>query len=278
MTPGLRTDRASLTARRTFDPRFAAAWLLRKDATVTFAAGVYHQVPEPLFFDSTLGRPGLPPMRAEQVVGGFQLGEGERILRLELYAKRYRDLAQSDRDFRVVPDGKGSAKGVDFFLKGNGPSKLKGRLGYSYIHAVRTDPNTGIVAAAPADVTHAITLVLERPITSTLTAGIAGHYSTGRPYTPVLSATFDPGQGRYIPTYGEPMGERVPALVRLDANVSRLIPIGAKWLLVTYASVNNLLDRNNVYQYTYTRDYSERIAVSSLFKRSFYFGATLMTR
>ena len=43
-----------------------------------------------------------------------------------------------------------------------------------------------------------------------------------------------------------------------------------------YASVNNIFDRVNVQSYTYTRDYSQRIPVQSIFNRSFYFGATLI--
>lgn len=278
ITPGIRTDRASLPGKRTLDPRLAAAWLAGGDATVTLAAGVYHQVAEPLFYDRELGVPGLPPMRSEQVVGGFQAGEGERILRIELYAKRYHDLVQMNLLNDVVSGGVGNANGVDFFLKGNAPWRFKGRVAYSYIHARRTEPNTGVLASAPADVTHALTLILERPLGAAMNAGMAAHYATGRPYTEVLSANFDPGQNRYVPVFGAPMGSRVPELIRFDANLSRLISLGPNGLLVVYVSVNNLLDRKNIYQYTYNRDYTSRIAIPSLFHRLYYFGATLTSR
>ena len=278
VTPGLRTDRATLPGKRTMDPRFAAAWLAGHDATVTLAAGVYHQVPDPLFYDAELGKPGLPPMRADQIVGGFQLGEGDRIMRIEAYAKRYHDLAQMTRESAVVGGGTGTSKGFDFFLKGKAIWKVTGRLAYSYIHARRTDPDTGILAPAPADITHALTLVLERPITPSVNSGIAVHYATGRPYTRVASATTDSATHAFIPVFGPPMGDRVPPLVRLDANLSKIVSLGPKAFVVLYASVNNLLGRENIYQYTYTHDYSQRIAVPSLFNRSFYFGATLTTR
>jgi hypothetical protein len=278
VTPGIRTDRASLPADRTWDPRLAAAWLVGRAATVTLAAGVYHQVAEPLFYDAQLGRPGLAPMRADQVVGGFQLGEGEKILRIEAYAKRYRDLAQLDRDHAVVDHGKGTSTGVDLFLKGSAFWRVSGRVAYSYIRARRTDPETGVLASAPADITNALTLVLERSLGLGLNSGIAFHYATGRPYTRVISATFIPSENRYVPTFGAPMADRVPDLVRLDANLSRIVSLGPKAFLVVYASVNNLLDRKNIYSYTYTHDYAQRIAVPSLFNRSYYFGATLTSR
>ena len=127
-------------------------------------------------------------MRADQIVGGFQLGEGDRIARIEAYAKRYRDLAQMTRDNVVVDGGTGNSEGFDVFLKGSAGWKVTGRLAYSYIHARRTDPDSGILAPAPADITHAVTLVLERPITRSVNSGIAAHYATGRPYTRVASA------------------------------------------------------------------------------------------
>lgn len=278
VSPGLRTDRSSLSGTRTLDPRVAAALLLGRHATLTLAGGVYHQVPEPLFYDPELGHPGLAPMRADQVVGGFQLGEGERIIRVEAYAKRYRDLAQMNRSDVVVDGGSGHSRGVDLFLKGNTVERISGRLAYSYIHARRTDPNTGLMASAPADITHALTLVLERPIGQSVNSGIAVHYATGRPYTSVVSATPDPSGSGFNPVFGPPMGSRVPALVRLDANLNKIVSLGTGSFLVLYASVNNLLGRENIYQYTYTRDYTRRIAVPSLFNRSFYFGATLNTR
>jgi vitamin B12 transporter len=105
VTPGFRVDRASLAEHASADPRLAAAWLLGREVTLTMAAGVYHQVREPLFFDSTLGSPRLKSMRAEQLVGGVQVGEGERILRLEVYGKHYRDLAQMTRGHSVVAGG-----------------------------------------------------------------------------------------------------------------------------------------------------------------------------
>ena len=84
---------------------------------------------------------------------------------------------------------------------------MTGRMSYSFIRARRTDPNTGVLAPAPADITNALTVVLERPLALALNSGIAFHYATGRPYTRVVSATFDPVGNNYVPTFGPPMGE-----------------------------------------------------------------------
>ena len=113
---GIRTDYSSFTGDRTIDPRFSAAYRIG-DATITAAAGEYHQVSDPLYFADGLGRPGIGPQAARQYVLGGQLGDDKRIGRIELYDKRYRDLVGLTRDKIVVGDGTGEARGIDAFVR-----------------------------------------------------------------------------------------------------------------------------------------------------------------
>ena len=62
---------------------------LGDDATITAAAGEYHQVSDPLYFASGLGTPGIGPMASRQFVVGWQLGESKQMARVELYDKAY---------------------------------------------------------------------------------------------------------------------------------------------------------------------------------------------
>jgi hypothetical protein len=64
-------------------------------------------------------------------------------------------------------------------------------------------------------------------------------------------------------------------LERVDLSISRFTPLGAQSYLVLFASVNNLFDRVNVYEYRYNEDYTQRIPVRSLFNRSFYLGGSV---
>jgi hypothetical protein len=45
--------------------------------------------------------------------------------------------------------------------------------------------------------------------------------------------------------------------------------------LVLFASVNNLFNRMNIYEYRYSTDYTQRIPVRSLFNRSYYVGGSI---
>jgi hypothetical protein len=277
LVAGVRTDRSTLTDEPTVDPRVSAAWRGPLGITVTAAWGIYHQVPDPLYFDDSLSTSGqLDPMRARQRILGAQVGSGSQIVRVEAYDKRYDDLAQRTRDYDVTDGGTGRARGVDVFAKGPVALGIAGRLSYSYVSSRRTDPNTGLVTRAPFDVSHTMTAVAERTIISTLRASIAYRYATGRPFTPVASATYDPQQQVYVPSYGAPMTQRLPAFRRLDFSTSYFRQLNPGLQSVVFVSLMNLLDRNNVQRYRYNADYSQRFADSSLFERSIYFGATLI--
>jgi len=276
LVAGVRTDRSTLTDERTVDPRFSAAWRVPGGLTLTAAWGVYHQVPDPLYFvDSLVGATRLDAMRARQRILGAQVGGESRMLRVEAYDKRYDDLAQRTRDYDVVGGGTGRARGVDVFAKGRAPLGVTGRVSYSYVSSRRTDPNVGVVTRAPFDVTHTMTAVAERSMFGGLRASLAYRYATGRPITPVAGATYDATQRVYVPAYGAPMSERLPAFQRLDFSTSYYRQLGPAVQSVVFVSLMNMLDRTNAQTYRYNADYSQRSVVPSLFDRSVYFGATL---
>jgi hypothetical protein len=279
---GARTDRSTLTARRTVDPRLSAAWRVGGGVTLTGAWGLYHQVPDALLFDSTLGMPGLAPMRARQSVAGVQLGEGARMLRLELFDKRYRDLAvlstEPGRERVARGGGVGSARGLDLILKSAGPWRIERRMTYSLVRAERTDAVTGLLARAPMDVTHALTSVVERAFTGGWRAGLSWRSATGRPYTPVTGGAVDAASGAWAPVWGAPTSERFPTYRRVDLSVSRARPLGERTTAILYLSLNNVLDRRNVQAWRYSADYTERTPVRSIFARAIYVGGTLQRR
>jgi hypothetical protein len=206
---------------------------------------------------------------------GAQIGDDAQIARLEIYHKRYTDLAQLTQDKFVVGGGSGRSRGADLFLKGSIPGVIGGRLSYSYVDARRTDPTTGLDARAPFDVTQSLTLVGEKSLPSGWSMSGAVRYATGKPYTPVTSATFDASQNRWRPAYGAPFSLRLPPLQRVDLSISRFMQLSPRAFLVLFGSVNNLFDKVNIYEYRYNADYTERIPIRSLFKRSYYVGGSI---
>lgn len=272
-TLGLRTDDATLSQRRTVDPRVAAAVRLSPGLSLTGAWGIYHQVAAPSFYEPTIGDPSLAPARASQQVIGGELHRGAVMLRVEAYRKNYRNLAQWTRDGAGVGGGRGRTTGGDLFFRWN-RGFVTGRVAYSYAHATRTDPDAGTVGRSPFDITNTLSIVAERGF-GRFRTGLAWRYATGRPFTPVVSASPDTVPGVWVPAYGTPNGERLPAFSRLDLSASWLHSFWRGNLTVVFVGISNALDRENLYGYRYTPDYTQRIPIRSQFKRAIYFGATL---
>jgi hypothetical protein len=275
MTTGVRTDRSTLTGESTVDPRVSLSLAVHPTATLTAAWGIYHQLPDPMLFDREFGNPTLAPMRATQLVVGGQIDGERRSARIELYAKRYRDLALLTRDHEVVGNGSGTSRGADVWLKGPLFAGIDGRLAYSFVSARRTDPVSGVVARAPFDVTNSITATAERRWAGSIMSAIAYRHATGRPFTPVVGATHDTARDVWVPIYGPAMSNRLPAYHRVDISASWFRQFSPSLQGVVFWSVSNVLDRRNIHEYRYTSDYSARVPARSIFNRAHYFGAAI---
>lgn len=276
VVPGVRSDRSTLTERRTVDPRLSFAWEVVGGVTATAAWGIYHQVADPLYYDDAFGRDALAPMRAMQSIVGVQAGhDGPVMLRLELYEKRYRDLAVLDRTYRVFAPAQGTSRGVDLFFKGRLPGGLTSRTTLSLLRAERTDPETGTIAAAAFDVRRSSALIVEKAFANGFRLGANWRSASGRPFTEVVAATFDATRDLFVPEYGPPNAERFSGIRRLDLSASRYRPLGAHAQSVLYVSVSNVLNATNVQGWRYSRDYRSRTPLPSIFNRSLYFGASL---
>lgn len=273
---GLRRDDATRARRSTLDPRVSAAVRARASVSFTAAWGIYHQVVDPLLQAlSDSAQPALPSMSAQHTIVGVQLGDSTPMLRVEVYDKTYRDLAGQTRDYLTVADGTGRAYGADVIARSPLVAGVATRVVYSFVRSRRTDPTTGSMAPAPADITHGIALIATRTFANGVSLGSAMRYSAGRPFTPVTGAVRDEAGLTWSPRYGAPGAERLPAFARLDLSASWFREVGAHSQIVGYLAITNLLDRPNVFTRRYSADYSSYAEVRSIFNRSLYFGAVL---
>ena len=100
--------------------------------------------------------------------------------------------------------------------------------------------------------------------------------ASGRPFTEITGAAFDSSRRIWIPAFASPMSGRMPNTLRTDAQLTRTQRLSRTQLWITYLSVNNLFDRDNLFTYRYSPDYTRRLPVRSLFKRSFYVGMSFV--
>jgi hypothetical protein len=271
---GVRRDWSK--GRATYDPRLSAGARVGLLGAFSAAFGVYHQAVDPLLQAlSDSGQIELPSMRATQAILGAQWGESLPMLRVEVYKKQYHDLAQQTRDFLTAGAGAGTAHGLDVIARAPSIAGVSTRVVYSFVHSERTDPNTGTIARAAFDVPHSLTAVATRQVMRWITASASLRYASGRPFTPVVTATRSSPQEAWSPVYGSANSERLPAFARVDVSASwfRIVAPGTQ--MVAYVSVTNVFDRRNVYTRLYTADYSSRYDVRSIFNRAVYFGGVL---
>ena len=117
------------------------------------------------------------------------------------------------------------------------------------------------------DQTHVATFAASYNLTPTWEFGAKWQYRTGNPYTPVEGATiqFDPRNGKpiYVPIYAETNSDRLPPYHRLDLRVSKTFQFGG-WKLGAFLELLNAYSRQNLLDFSYNDDYTERDDVNQL--------------
>ncbi|MCS3631492.1 hypothetical protein GGP55_002098 [Salinibacter ruber] len=279
---GLRTDVHSRAGRPVVDPRVGLAWSFAPNTQLRAAWGLYHQFPELSTYGEHVGKNTLGAQRAQHVVLGLRHEREHLLLRAEAYHKPYRDLVVRTGSSRYANDGTGVARGIDLFAKYGSflGTRVNGWASYSLLRSHRTQPRdrgTDVKlddGPAPYDLTHQITAVGKVRVIDQFRVGGTYSYVTGRPFTPVVG-TERLGSGALLPVDGPVGSERLPAYHRLDLQVSYFWPFNRQQNVVVYAALNNVLDRANAVDVTYSPDYSTRRYRRTDFRRSVYFGLTL---
>lgn len=271
-TLGVRADRASVPGTWTTDPRGALAWRVDDHQTLRVAAGRYHQLAAAEFLDPVYGNPDLEPLRADHVIAGWEWKSDAGNVRVETYRKDYRGLVVVDSLRWYANGGSGFARGVDVFVQGRWRA-LSGWVSYGWMDSRRRERDDTARVPSPYGVVHSVTLVGRWQATPSFQVGARWTAASGRPYTPVVGATYDASRGAYRPVYGEHDSDRMPPYGRLDLRLTRLFSL-PRWgalprsgACAAYVEGLNVLDIGNVLDYVYNSDYSERYETESYFSR-----------
>jgi hypothetical protein len=271
-TLGGRIDRVSTTGAWTVDPRGSLALRLGPYSTVRVAAGAYHQAPDAALLDPRFGNPDLGPLAATHWIAGYEYLTTDVNARVEAYRKTYRHLVLVDEAAFYANGGTGYAQGVDVFLRGSRRA-LTGWVSYGYLDSKRREMDDPRELPSSYAVKHTLTLVSEYAVTPQWHTGARLSTSSGRPYTPVVGATYDADRDLWRPIEGENNSGRMPGSFRLDVRLTHLFSMPSfarlpeSQVCVAYVEAMNVLGTRNTLQYHYSDDYSRRIAEDSYFSR-----------
>lgn len=237
---GFRGEHSSLLNASNLGARLSAAVKITNSSQLSLAYGNFCQTPEEdlLRFTHNLGFE-----RADHYIANFQWEKSNRIFRIEAYKKDYNNLVTYNPNELwngeyYKNSGKGHSQGVDIFYRDRETFRmLEFWVSYSYVDSKRQYrfyPEMVTPSFAP---THSASFVAKQWVQSITTQfGLSSTFATGRPYDNPNSATF--------------MDGRAPFYNDISVNCSHLRTIFGKSAII-YASINNLLGRDNIYGYRY---------------------------
>lgn len=279
---GLRGDHHTRADTFVVDPRVSVSWQFMSDTQLRASWGRYHQFPQLSTFSRNSGPTALSAQQAEHMVVGLRHETENLLLRAEAYYKPYESLVVRTGPSQYANKGTGAASGLDIFAKYGAflETRFNGWASYSLLQSRRTQPRERGTRVelekgpAPYDLTHQATVVGKIRVVDQVRLGGTYRYTTGRPYTPVVD-TEQLESGGLFPIDGPVGSRRLPAYHRLDVQVSYYWAFNREQNVVFYTAVNNVLDRSNAIDVTYSADYAEKRYRTTDFRRSIYVGLTL---
>lgn len=293
LVPGIRIDpyRAwdadageSLYKNVSIDPRLSYRYELKPKTMLKGSVGRFSQSPSPF---ATYEAFGGDPTIGEEWALQTALGAEHRFTpQLSLDGSAYwgelRDLvvAPGTNDGRPTfqPVGAGRNRGMELLLRRDpGEDGFFGWISYTLQQAKRVDileeacpfdGSEGEVGCSPwypfdYDQTHILTAVASQKLPRGWEVGLRFRYTTGSPYTPVVSAYYDVDDGSYTSFSGEVNSERYPGFHQLDLRVDK------KWVknwgeLSASLEVLNTYNRKNPESINYNYDYTQSQYVSGI--------------
>ena len=254
-----RLEYTSLDKGKAFLPRLALNYEW-KGITMSGVVGKYQQIMDN---DQLLYNKKLPAEENIQYMLGFYFRDKSRIYRVELYHKEYDNLPVTAGG-RYTSDGYGYSRGVDVFLNDRQFMKhWEYMVAYSYNDSKRKYLNYPEKASPTFTSKHNVSATLKYSnwkIKSII--GLTNRFASGRPY-------HDPNRDGF-------MNAHAPVYNTLDFSWTWL----AHKRLIVYASFSNLLNRENVYGYTYasspdSKGRYDRLPVKADQNQAFYIGLFL---
>lgn len=262
---GGRVEYSSLLGDLNLAPRTSFAVKMGKYGSASLAFGQFYQNPTT---DITFNTQDVDYERADHYLANYTWIKQKRTFRAEAYYKNYSNLVRFD-SARTFYDnsGNGHATGVDVFYRDQETIKNGDYwVSYSYLDTRRLYRDFPIEAQPYFASNHNFSVVYKHFIAEIRMAlGASYAFATGRPY-------FNPN----LPPE-EFNSEFTPNFHSVNLNASYLTSIKNNFTVV-FASVSNVLGRNNIFGYRYSPDGQFSLPVNPPQTRSIFFGVFISFR
>lgn len=274
IVPGVRMDRHGQVKGATIDPRITARYALLDQVAFKAGTGIHHGQPAGDEAIPAFGNVNIRNERALHHSAGLELSP-LAFLHLDMtgfYHQLDRLSAPSSRvvvrDGESVPllyenTGDGRAYGMEVMLRHDLSHRLSGWLAYTLARAERRPTADDPYRLFDFDQTHTLAVVAAYQLPWQMQLSTRFRYRTGRPTTPVTGAVFVSNTDGYAPTFGATNTARLPSFHQLDLRLDKRW-LFDRWSFTGYLDVQNVYNRNNATDLTYSYNYQQSDKVKGL--------------
>ena len=273
LTLGLRYDYFDLIHNKNYiSPRTSLSVILSKKLNLNFAYGIFYQSPSYIWLAASPQNLNLKDIRADHYIAGAEyLFDESTRMTLEFYYKYYRNYPVSiSRPYLILAnnggfetensfgletltsDGTGQVKGIELFIQKTLTKSLYGTISISYSD-VKYKALDGVERRSDFDNRYVINISGGYKLGTDWEFSAKFRVAGGRPYSPI-----NPFDGNI--DYSKYNSLTLPVYHRLDVRAEKRWFFNS-WTLTTYVDIQNVYNRQNVYEYRWDK-YKKEIITS----------------
>ncbi len=258
------------TSELALQPRLSVRYAASERVNFKVAWGRYYQAPQVEDQSPVFGNPLLSTSHANHYLASTQVGITAKLnLETTAFYSRSDELAVRNPSLApltgqtLVPEGEGRAYGAQFLLRHELSHGFFGWVAYTLMRAERRDANGEAWRLFDYDQTHVFTALASYEIGWGFDIGMRFRYATGYPRTPVIDSYLDTRHNVYQPVLGTRNSIRIPAFAQLDVRLAKTFKV-AMTKAEVYLDVQNVTNRDNAEELTYSQNYAERNVIQGL--------------
>ncbi len=261
LTLGLRYDYFDLINNKNYiSPRTALSVSITKNLNLNVSYGIFYQSPSYIWLAAASQNLNLKDIRADHYIAGAEyLFDESTRLTLEFYYKYYRNYPvstvrpylilannggfETENSFgleSLTSDGTGKAKGIEIFIQKTLTKSLYGTISIS-LNDVKYKAIDGIERRSDFDNRYVMNISGGYKLGTDWEFSAKFRAAGGRPYTPI-----NPVNGEI--DYFNYNSLTLPMYHRLDVRAEKRW-FFSKWTLTTYIDIQNVYNRQNVFEY-----------------------------
>ena len=176
---GVRAEYSSLLNQPDIAPRISLAYRFNDGGQINLAYGIFYQKPEIIYL---VQNKALTYAQASHYIINYQKKANNRLLRVEAYYKKYKDLVTTEP--ATANDGSGYAKGIELFFRDKRTFKnFDYWITYTYLDTKRKFLNYPYELKPNFATPHTASIAIKRFFSNiNLSANLSYTLTTGRPY------------------------------------------------------------------------------------------------